>query len=187
MPTLSLYRLTQILDQLSIDRDAFLDLSSDPAALALLLEGCRLLAELQRSIDTLEDGIGRKVGWPRLAIELDHHDLVFVSSLGDIDTLVQVGRLSDVESQLLKADLAQQQALWRRAAIASGLSLQRRREGRLAQHLSRSTAAIVQSRPGESRAAIWVRLVIILAAMEPGEPASALFSAIADLRPHLEH
>jgi hypothetical protein len=171
-----------VLEQLESSEAELVKLAPDPARLRSLLNGWRELASLQHQIDALEDEVGTTVGWPRLVVELDLGEVVFVSTRAQIDQLAGQGQVSAVDARHLQEELAGRLRRWRREARTRCLPAFRSREKQLHRKLSKQTDDLLGPGRPPALGSAWVRLVLLLARMEPGEPTTHLLDIARDLR-----
>lgn len=168
-------RLIHILSIVGLSVRDLIHLALDPHVLDHLLEQQSRLDRLARLADQLETGLGAKVGWPRIIVERDDHNLAFITSPADIEALRAEQHLSPESALWLKRQLQRQRARWVRASRQSGLHAVRRRERRLGWAQDRAVRRYLRH-AGPGLAGVLPQLIVLIATLEAGWQADALTS-----------
>lgn len=167
-------RLKHVLSVIGLSVRDLIHLALDPQVLDHLLEQQWRLDQLARLADQLETALGAEVGWPRVIVERDDHNLAFITSAADIEALRAEQHLSPEDALWLKRQLQRQRARWVRASRQSGLHAVRRRERRLGRAQDRAIRRYLRH-VGPGVAGVLPQLILI-ATLEAGWQADALTS-----------
>lgn len=168
-------RLKHVLSIVELSVRDLIHLALDPHVLDHLFERQSRLDRLARLADQLETALGAEVGWSRIIVERDDHNLAFITSAADIEALRAEQHLSPENALWLKRQLQRQRARWVRASRQSGLHAVRRRERRLGRAQDRAIRRYLRE-VGPGVAGVLPQLIVLIATLDAGWRADALTS-----------